>query len=331
MMRATVGRRRPPRRETMATESTDIDVEAETDRLYQLPLDAFVEARNALASRLKAAGDKDGAARVKALARPNVPAWAVNQLHWTARDAFDALLASAERLQTAQAGGAAGASALREAMNARRQALGSLVHRAEGLLTKAGHGTNPATLRRVSNTLEALAAAGSRPEGVRPGRLVQELEPPGFDAFAGMAASLPEGPRPKTLPFAPPPPTADAKARKAPAAPDARKVEAPPEDERGRALESARAALAEAEARLERARRAAREAAGALSVAEKRAEGARGELDEATRRLERAKERTARTTEDEAAARREAERRAADRDAAEADRDEALHAVRRLE
>jgi hypothetical protein len=318
----------------MATESTDIDIEAETDRLYQLPLDAFVEARNALASRLKAAGDKDGAARVKALARPSVPAWAVNQLHWTARDALDVLLASAERLQGVQAGGAAGASELREAMKARRQALGSLVQRAEDLLTKAGHGTNPATLRRVSNTLEALAAPGTRPEGLQSGRLVQELEPPGFDAFAAMAASLSERPRPspspRTIPFAPPP-TAEAKARKAGAATEARKVEATPEEDRVRALESARAALAEAEARLERARRTAREAAGALSVAEKRAEGARGELDEATRRLERAKERTARTTEDEAAARAEAERRAAARVAAEADRDEALHVVRRRE
>jgi hypothetical protein len=320
----------------MATESTDIDIEAETDRLYQLPLDAFVEARNALASRLKAAGDKDGAARVKALARPSVPAWAVNQLHWTARDALDALLASAERLQGAQAGGAAGASELREAMKARRQALGSLVQRAEDLLTKAGHGTNPATLRRVSNTLEALAAPGTRPEGLQSGRLVQELEPPGFDAFAAMAASLSERPRPspspspRTIPFAPPP-TAEAKARKAGAATESRKAEATPEEDRVQALESARAALAEAEARLERARRTAREAAGVLSVAEKRAEGARGELDEATRRLERAKERTARTIEDEAAARAEAERHAAARDAAEADRDEALHVVRRLE
>jgi hypothetical protein len=294
------------------------EAEEEIDRLYQLAPDAFVEARNALASRLSADGKKDAAARVKALARPSVAAWAVNRLYATARDDFDALFRSAERLREAQARGAAGAGAMRAAMAERREALGSLLRRGESLLAKAGHAATPAMLRRVSNTLEALAAPAARPEGPRPGRLVKDLEPPGFDAVAAIAGSSSE------------PPRAEERRAEKPRADPAPGPAPSSEAGRARALEAARAALADAEARFERARWSARQAAGALQVAEKRAEGARGELEEAARRLERAKERAARTGEDEAAARAEAERRRADRDEAEAERDAALRAVRAL-
>ena len=50
-------------------------IEDEIARLYQLPLDEFTSARNALAKR---AGSD--AAGIRALTKPSVPAWAVNQL-----------------------------------------------------------------------------------------------------------------------------------------------------------------------------------------------------------------------------------------------------------
>ena len=49
------------------------------DDLYGLPLDAFVPERDALAKRLRAEGRRDEAAEVKALRKPSVAAWAVNQ------------------------------------------------------------------------------------------------------------------------------------------------------------------------------------------------------------------------------------------------------------
>jgi hypothetical protein len=334
----------------MADASADLDLEAELDQLHQLPLDAFVESRNALAARLQKAGDKAGAARVKALARPSVAAWAVNQLYWKAKDDFDALLAAGERLQREQAGAVASGKDLRETIAARREALGSLVRRGETLLEAAGHGATAGTMLKVSKTLEALATPATRPEGVRLGRLVRDLEPPGFDALAAMSAALPASPaRPR--PAAAPAHTTHApasrndepaahrrrdevprieprtKAEPAPAAEREREREAE-RDRRASALEEAQSALAAAEARLERARRQAREAAGKLSVAERRAEGARAELEEAARRLDRAKERAARTAEDEKTARAEAEARNAERDVAEADRDEANHALK---
>ena len=61
--------------------------------LYQVPIDRFVAERKRLAGELKAAGDKDGAARLAKLARPPISAWAVDQLWWRARDGFDALFA----------------------------------------------------------------------------------------------------------------------------------------------------------------------------------------------------------------------------------------------
>ena len=320
----------------MATLPPGLDVEAEIDRLYQLPLDAFVEARNALAGRLRSGGDKEGAARVKALARPNAAAWAANQVYWQARREFDALVASAERLQAAQLPGASGDTGLRDAMKARREAQDAALRSATSLLTSAGHSANPATLLRVANTLEAVAAGGARSGQPRPGRLAEDLEPPGFEAFAASAiGDAPRAPSPVVQAF---PVRGEKAAREPEPAVDAveaarAKAESAAEeaDARRAEEEQLRAALADRERALDRERRASREAAGALSVARKRTEAARAELEEAKRRFERAQERVALLAEDEAAKGREAERLDASREAAEAERDVALRALRAAE
>src|ERR1044071_1512091 len=91
------------------------------DALYKLPLPEFTAARNALAGRLKKAGRADEAERIKALTKPSVPAWAVNQWYWEHRDVFDRLIASGERLRHAQASKLAGRSGdIRGALDALR-------------------------------------------------------------------------------------------------------------------------------------------------------------------------------------------------------------------
>ena len=50
------------------------------DELFDLPPTEFIAARDALAKQLKADGDAGAAAEVKALRRPSVAAWAVNQV-----------------------------------------------------------------------------------------------------------------------------------------------------------------------------------------------------------------------------------------------------------
>ncbi|HEY0195000.1 MAG TPA: hypothetical protein VGC42_27995, partial [Kofleriaceae bacterium] len=118
--------------------------------LYQAPVDQFVAERKRLAGELKAAGDKDGAAKLAKLARPPISAWVVDQLWWQARPAFDALFDTAQRLRDGKL----------DAMAAHREAIAKL--RAEGvkLLTAAEHGATEGTLRKVTQTLAALAAAG---------------------------------------------------------------------------------------------------------------------------------------------------------------------------
>ncbi|MEA2287422.1 MAG: hypothetical protein QOJ21_3465, partial [Solirubrobacteraceae bacterium] len=51
----------------------------DSDELYGLPLDAFVPERDALAKELRSDGRREEAAEVKALRKPSVAAWGVNQ------------------------------------------------------------------------------------------------------------------------------------------------------------------------------------------------------------------------------------------------------------
>lgn len=147
--------------------------------LYQAPHEGFVEKRQELAAALKGAGDKAGAARLAKLGRPSISAWAVNQLWWHARSAFDELFQTAEQVRAGKA----------PAGGAHRQAVSKLSARAKQLLEAHEHGKSEATLRRITMTLSALAATGSwEPE--QPGMLTKDLDPPGFEAF-GMVGGPP--------------------------------------------------------------------------------------------------------------------------------------------
>ena len=91
------------------------------DALFKLALPEFTAARNALASKLQKAGDKAAAAEVKALAKPPVSAWVVNQIYWRARAAFDRLMTAGARLRQAQASQLAGHTTnLREVLDINR-------------------------------------------------------------------------------------------------------------------------------------------------------------------------------------------------------------------
>ncbi|HEX3480286.1 MAG TPA: hypothetical protein VHT91_34950 [Kofleriaceae bacterium] len=141
------------------------------ESLFQAPHEQFVTERKRLAGELKAAGDKVGAGKLAKLARPPISAWIVDQLWWRARDAFEALFATAEQLRRGELGGAA----------AHRDAIATLRTQAAQLLGEAGHAANEATLRRVTQTLSALAAAGGWAPDL-PGALSADRDPPGFEA-----------------------------------------------------------------------------------------------------------------------------------------------------
>jgi hypothetical protein len=139
--------------------------------LYQVPLTQFVAERKRLAGDLKGSGDASGAKRLLDRKRPTVSAWVVNQLYWHARDAFDELLATAEQLRNGHL----------QASAAHREAIAKLRKRAAALLQDAGHASTESTLRRVTQTLSALAATGGF-DPDPPGALAADRDPPGFEA-----------------------------------------------------------------------------------------------------------------------------------------------------
>jgi len=172
-------------------EVTGLAEEQEVDRLFGLGPEAFVAARNEAARRLKQAGDAGAAARVTALRRPSLSAWAVNQLARARGPEVEGLLTAGRRLraahQAAVAGG--GAAALREATRAEREAVAGLVAAAVEVLESTGHATTEATRDRVAATLHAAAADPAAAELVRRGQLTHDLDPAGFGASDGFDAA----------------------------------------------------------------------------------------------------------------------------------------------
>lgn len=152
------------------------------DELFKLPLTEFIDARNALAKQLKQSGNANDANLVKALAKPSVSAWTVNQLYWKHRDAFDRLLAAGQRFHRAQTSGKV--ADMRMSLDERRDVLAHLSDLATSLLRDAGHNPTLDAIRRINGTLEAMSALASLSDGPTPGRLSQDVNPPGFELFA---------------------------------------------------------------------------------------------------------------------------------------------------
>jgi len=165
-------------------------LEGEVDALFKLPLAEFTGARNDLAKRLKRDGHADDANFVKALDKPSVSAWAVNQLRWNHPEAFDQLLAADRRFRQAQTSHTAGhtATKIADMREARREALSHLTELATSLLRDARHNPTPDTILRVSTTLEAVSARASLADSPTPGRLTRDVEPPGFESLASLMA-----------------------------------------------------------------------------------------------------------------------------------------------
>lgn len=145
--------------------------------LARVPLSSFVAERKRLAGMLRAAGDKEAAKALSGRRRPATSAWAVNQLYWESRETFDALLAAAERVRRGD----------RAAAGEHRQAMSTLRQRGAAILEAAGHTATEVILRRVTNTLAALAVAGGFAPDVA-GALTDDRDPPGFEAMATMVS-----------------------------------------------------------------------------------------------------------------------------------------------
>ena len=155
-----------------------MELDGVLNELYALPLDEFVAARDALAKRLKQDGERDAARAIRAARKPNVPAWALNQLVRRHRAEVEELLDIRDRMASG------GARELRAATAERRAAMARLLELAGDILDEGGHGRG-ANLDKVARSLYA----GERERDVLlSGRLERELEP---DALEGAFGALP--------------------------------------------------------------------------------------------------------------------------------------------
>ena len=155
------------------------DIESRIDALYQLPLDEFTAARNALA---KDAG-KDGSG-VKQLAKPPVAAWAVNQLYWSGRDDYDALVRAANEMRRTHKAVIEGRKGdLRAASREHDRAVDIALKATLGIMKERGQPVTDVTRQAILNTLRAIPADDP------PGRLSRALTPGGFEMLAGVTPS----------------------------------------------------------------------------------------------------------------------------------------------
>jgi hypothetical protein len=206
--------------------------------LYGLPLEEFTKARDELAKELRRSGKKEAADEVKALRKPSVSAWTVNQLARRHPQETKALVKAGDELRKAQraAVGGRGPEALRDASRAHRDRLEDLTSAARHELGAAG-----ATLQRVAQTLRGASADKDASKALLAGTLSGDVEQSGFGPLLSVvpASGVRARPRPKPKPK----PKSKEKPKPDPNVARRKKVQ--------EQLDKARARVRELEARLE--------------------------------------------------------------------------------
>jgi hypothetical protein len=273
-----------------------MDLHAEIDRLYELPLDEFVRERDDTAKRLRREGERDAADRVKALRKPTAGAWALNQAVRRRRRERDELLVAGERLRSAHEALLSGGDpdALREAMREERRLASAVADCAEAIASETGK-SGPALKERVRATLHAATVDDEARAELESGRFVREREAVGLGPFGAADLSSAPAPSRRRQRAGRPEPKAKAK-RAAPKRDDdsAARERARRVADAERLLGEARAGLEEVQAeqadatdRLKSAREAVREAETAERAARKAARERAREVAKRERELER--------------------------------------------
>jgi hypothetical protein len=259
-----------------------VSLDEQISELYRRPLDEFIAARDELTRQLRADGDKDAAARVKALKKPNIAAWALNQLAHRHPDDLDELFDATAKVRDAQRRVMSGRKAdLRAATDRRNAVVNKLTKLAQNVLEEGGHAAAGSTMSAVGDSLVAVASDEQGAEALRSGTLSREFKP-GAVVDVGVLGLAPSDDEQEEA--AEPDEDSDAGRRAALQA------------ARRRVEQTALAAdAAEAEARrladeAEQADRRARSAAEAAEFARRAAEARRAEADEAVEAAERLKE-----------------------------------------
>jgi hypothetical protein len=231
-------------------------LERALDELYAATPEEFVLVRSRLAGELRGAGEPDAASDLRGRRRPNLAAWACNQLARQHADELGELLDVTRRAAAAQGAALRGGDPAQ--LRWERQRRQDLVTRlaGAGVQLLRGRAPKPDTYRdAISATLDAASLDPQAAEELRAGRLTRTLSPPaGFPTALGLAPS-----------------------------------EAASEPGRDDALEAARRELADAQRAALQAEQAAKTAAAERASAELRADTATAHLQEVERALERAR------------------------------------------
>ena len=249
-----------------------MSLDDDLDRLYRLHPAEFTAERNALAKRAGARGQE-----IRALPKPTLPVWAVNQLHWREPAIYKRLIESSENLRATHRAILEGRRGdVRAAGREHEAALDAAIKATLAIAGEDGSPPSDAARQTIATTLRSLPSADP------PGRLRQALTPGGFE----MLAALPAGGR------VVPAPTGRAAAKPAPQpakgrAPErkvdkaavlrAKKVAATAERDLARAEQEARREEFEAA----RAAREVEKAQRRVTRAKEAVESAQAELDDA--------------------------------------------------
>lgn len=271
---------------------TTADLTPEIADLYAGPLDTFVARRDAWAKVLRAGGQRDGAAVIKALRKPSRIAWALNRAT-AGPSIMDTLLDGLAAARDAHAGG----RELRDALRTVRVAVEAF---ADAALEQAAAASITLDRGELVNAVMAVIGDAEAFQLLRAGRLNEVPAAGGL----GWLETLPPGiGRERRPAVAPPAPAAPANATVVPIAAAAlRRAEEKLAQAKERAAAAERA-LRDAEAKLEQATGRLEQAEARLRLAREEvaarehdrtrardaAEAARTELQEAERAIERAR------------------------------------------
>jgi hypothetical protein len=133
-----------------------------------------------------------------------VPVWAVNQVARRKPNKVQKLLELGGALRKAQAGGRGD---VRELSETERDAVQELVADARSVLEQEQRPASDATMQRITQTLRGAAADDEVGAQLARGALTEELEPTGFEVFAGVVPA-------RKQPKAPPKPDPKVELRK---------------------------------------------------------------------------------------------------------------------
>jgi hypothetical protein len=255
------------------------DVAAAAAELYGLPLGEFTAARAERAKQARTDGDRDAAAVIAKLPKPNVVAWLANQLARQHPGEIRPLLELGESLRQATA--ALDAPRLGQLSRQQRQVVSALMGRARELAAEAGQAVSDGTARGLEDTLHAALADELAAHELAQGQLAAGLSRtgfPGIDAAAWTGAAGEDTAR-----------TAPTRQRAPSAGPGPPGRAAGPASRAANAGSAQRARMAAPDRRAEVAQAAAEARRQQLKRARRAEADARGDAAEASREQDRAR------------------------------------------